>query len=233
MNRNFFTRLARKFLLKNGYYQLNNHAHTSFSQMGEDLIVDKIFEGKKRGFYVDVGAFHPTIYSNTYIFYQRGWRGINIDAMPGSMLKFNELRPRDKNVEVAVGRKSGSVWYFKSSGPALNTLSELRVQEIAEMKEHSITGKEKVRMRTLSNVLDKYLPAKQKIDFMNIDVEGLDLEVLQSNNWNRYRPHVVIVESFLFNPERPLDDKIYFFLKNKKYYLVGKSGVSLIFESLL
>src|SRR5690348_6806843 len=77
----------------------------SYSQQGEDLILRILFSHVDRGFFVDVGAFEPRQFSNTYFFYRRGWRGINIDATPGTVSAFNKLRPRDINVEAAVARE--------------------------------------------------------------------------------------------------------------------------------
>lgn len=84
--------------------------HTkSYSQEGEDLLLSRIFGDKKDGFYIDVGAHHPFRFSNTYLLYKRGWRGINIDAMPGSMKLFNRFRPRDINIECGVASGGGEL----------------------------------------------------------------------------------------------------------------------------
>src|SRR5262249_32770188 len=93
--------LYRKLLNIKGKL-LGEFATKSYSQEGEDMILNRIFGEKKSGFYVDVGAYHPKRFSNTYFFYKKGWRGINIDAMPGSMKPFNAKRNRDINVETPV-----------------------------------------------------------------------------------------------------------------------------------
>ena len=81
---------------------LDPYRRTSYSQEGEDLILDRLLRRKPRGYYVDVGAFHPKKFSNTHLFYRRGWSGINIDATPGSMDEFRRVRPRDTNLEIAI-----------------------------------------------------------------------------------------------------------------------------------
>src|SRR5690554_6253894 len=81
---------------------LRDFSRKSYSQEGEDILLEKLFEGKNDGFYVDVGAHHPRRFSNTYLLYRRGWRGINIDAMPGSMAEFRRLRGRDINLEIPI-----------------------------------------------------------------------------------------------------------------------------------
>ncbi|MFA7355121.1 MAG: SAM-dependent methyltransferase, partial [Sulfurimonadaceae bacterium] len=83
--------------VKNNYF--DGYALKSYSQEGEDMILRRLFEQQPNGFYVDVGAHHPKRFSNTYFFYKKGWRGINIDAMPNSMELFNKIRPRDINIE--------------------------------------------------------------------------------------------------------------------------------------
>ena len=96
-----------------------------YGQDGEDLILNRLLDGQMQGFYVDVGAHHPIRFSNTYLFYERGWTGINIDAMPGSMKKFRKLRPRDINVECGVASSSGKLTFHRFNEPALNTFDDV------------------------------------------------------------------------------------------------------------
>src|SRR5581483_2050578 len=83
-----------------------------YSQEGEDLIASRLFDGKANGFFVDVGAHHPIRHSNTYLLYRRGWRGINIDATPGSMAAFRRLRPEDINIECLVANDPSSRRFY-------------------------------------------------------------------------------------------------------------------------
>ena len=108
--------------LKN--YYLDGYALKSYSQEGEDMILRRLFENQTKGFYVDVGAHHPIRFSNTYFFYKKGWRGINIDAMPGSMKLFNKIRPRDINIEKAISDKKEVLTYYVFNDPALNGFSK-------------------------------------------------------------------------------------------------------------
>ena len=84
----------------------------SYSQEGEDMILRRLFERKDKGVYIDVGAHHPKKFSNTYYFYKKGWSGINLDAMPGSMLRFDKVRPRDLNIETAISDTKETLKYF-------------------------------------------------------------------------------------------------------------------------
>lgn len=204
----------------------------AYSQEGEDMILLRIFIGKPPGFYVDVGAHHPKRFSNTYLFYQRGWSGINVDAMPGSMDAFRRERPRDCNIEAAVGRDSGVVrkfWIFDE--PALNTFDEA-IARSAEGGEHhrKIIDTREVPTRTLQEICAAHVPAGTKIDFLSVDVEGLDLEVLQSNDWDRYRPTYVMAEctgvSFAELPK----NEVCQFLLAKGYDLFAKTVNTVVFH---
>lgn len=96
------------------------YGRNSYSQEGEDLILNRLFANKDKGFYIDIGAHHPYRFSNTYLFYLNGWTGINIDAMPGSMTPFKSKRPKDINLEVPILDKEGIMTYYQFNEPALN-----------------------------------------------------------------------------------------------------------------
>jgi FkbM family methyltransferase len=161
----------------------------AFSQEGEDLILNRIFSGKHQGFYIDIGAHHPVRFSNTYLFYKMGWRGINIDAMPGSMKPFQKHRSRDINLEVPINSTSTEIDFYIFNDPALNGFSkELSLKRDSESEIFKIEKTLKLKTYRLDEILNKHLPKNQPIDFMSVDVEGLDLEVLKSNNWEKYRP---------------------------------------------
>lgn len=171
------------------------YSKKTWSQEGEDLVLDRIFGGKKTGYYIDVGAHHPKRFSNTFLFYRKGWRGINIDAMPGSMAIFKKYRSRDVNLEVGVGAEEGILNYYIFNETALNGFSEKISQERHGAEtDYKIINVVTVDVLPLSNILDIHLPAGQCIDFLTIDVEGLDYDVLISNNWVKYRPKIVIAE---------------------------------------
>lgn len=177
---------------KNNY--LDGYARKSYSQEGEDLILYHIFENKNNGFYVDIGAHHPFRFSNTFLFYKRGWRGINIDANPESIKLFNKFRTRDININVGIGEKKSILNYYMFNEPALNTFSNELAKERDGFKEYRLEKIVQVKVVPLREILKEYLPQDTKIDFMNIDCEGWDFEVIKSNDWELYRPIVVLVE---------------------------------------
>ncbi|HEY2155924.1 MAG TPA: FkbM family methyltransferase [Isosphaeraceae bacterium] len=166
----------------------------SYAQQGEDMILHCLFQGHGPGFFVDVGAHHPWRFSNTYFFYLRGWRGINIDAMPGSMDAFRAARPEDVNLECAVAEARGSRTFYQFDEPAVNGLSrEMSEARAAEGYFRPVCSVE-IPTTPLAEILDTHVPSGRSIDFLTVDAEGLDLEVLRSNDWPRFRPKVVVVE---------------------------------------
>lgn len=175
----------------------------SYAQEGEDLILERHFNQKKEGFFVDIGAHHPMRFSNTYLFYKKGWRGINVDATPGSMQFFQRKRPHDINLEMGVSESEGEIDFFIFDEPALNSFDkDLSFQRERET-EYKIIDVKKVKVRSLSAILDENLPKGKSIDFLSIDVEGLDEIVLKSNNWEKYRPEIVIIELYEWSDNHP------------------------------
>lgn len=202
----------------------------AYSQEGEDMIMRRLFEGKKMGFYIDVGAHHPKRFSNTYLFYKMGWSGINIDAMPGSMTPFRRSRPRDINVEAAIGRGAQRLTYFMFNDPALNTFEEGLARSRDGRGSFRLVKQQEIVTVTLAELLDKHLPAGQAIDFLSIDVEGLDLDVLQSSNWQRYRPEYLLVESAGTTVLEAMQDNIGMFLSAQGFNLIAKTVSTAIFQ---
>jgi len=191
-----------------------------FSQSGEEGILRGIFykklEDNENGFYVDVGAFHPTKFSNTYFFYLNGWNGINIDANPGSMKLFNKIRCRDINLNLAVANnKTILTYYIIENKPEMNTFSKEFLKKFGIYK--LITNEIKIETYTLKEIFQKYLLKEKTIDFLNVDVEGLDLEVLKSNDWKLYRPKVVVVEVNFKYFDELTNNEIFILLKNNGY----------------
>lgn len=207
-----------------------NFSTKIYSQEGEDIILNELLQNKSNGFYVDIGAHHPRRFSNTHLFYKKGWRGINIDAMPGSMKVFKRERPRDINLELGVSGRKGNMVYYMFDEPALNGFSGELSKERDKESNFKIIGKKKINTYPLSTILDRYLPKGEKIDFISIDVEGLDLVVLKSNNWKKYSPKYVLIEYLNIDIESIMKDPLYSFLSKKGYKIVAKTFRTLIFE---
>lgn len=164
------------------------YLNESYSQEGEDSILHRLFENEPLGYFVDVGAHHPIKYSNTYKFYKRGWRGLNIDAMPGSMDAFKLLRPEDVNLEMPVSDEEKEMPFFIFNEPALNTFSWECAKESDGRDHYKIERIANIKTNRLDNILDLFLPPGQNINFLTVDAEGYDHKILLSNNWAKYRP---------------------------------------------
>jgi FkbM family methyltransferase len=207
-------------------------ARISFSQEGEDLTLQRIVGDKHDGFFVDVGAHHPTRFSNTHLLYQRGWTGINIDATPGSMAVFRKKRRRDINLEVAIAREPGVVVLHLFDDPALNSASEELSYRRERESEYRIVGTVEVPARPLREVLDEHLPRSvTEIDLLTIDVEGHDFDVLASNDWTRFRPRVLLLERLNSSVEEVVGSREAQFLQSFGYVLHSKLVNSIIFVS--
>jgi FkbM family methyltransferase len=193
------------------------------------MILRRLFEKKVSGFYIDVGAHHPFRFSNTFIFYKQGWRGINIDAMPGSMKIFQKKRPRDINLEIPIGNNNSMLTYYCFNEPALNGFSQKLSMERDGKEGFYIEKKILLQNRTLDSVLDMYLPYETKIDFMSIDVEGLDLDVLRSNDWLKYRPIIILIEILNSELAEIESSEIAVFLKSNGYSIFSKAVHTVFF----
>lgn len=207
------------------------HSDISYSQEGEDLILERIFAGKPNGFFVDIGAHHPKRFSNTYKFYLKGWRGINIDPMPGSMVPFREFRPEDTNLEIGISNEESELEYFIFNEPALNTFNKEEAAKKNNINGYHIIKSLEIKTYLLRDVLTKYLPAGKDIDFMSIDVEGNDMLVLNSNDWNIYRPKYLLVEELDANISTIIaNSEISIFLKSKNYNLISRTYNTSIYK---
>ena len=181
----------------------------SYSQEGEDLILINILGEKKEGFYIDVGVHHPERFSNTFLFYIRGWREINIEARPGSKKTFDKVQPRDINVEVPISSENKILKYYMFNEPALNGFSEEMSNSRNGLMDYKIIKEIDLHTKTLKDVLDSNMMEGQHIDFMTIDVEGLDYDVLVSNDWTKYKPSIILIEDVEFDLHSIGKSKVY------------------------
>ncbi|MEK7502683.1 MAG: FkbM family methyltransferase [Patescibacteria group bacterium] len=200
--------LALLFFLINGFNNviIKKYIRGSFSQKGEDLILEQIFKGKKKGFYIDVGANDPDIFSNTKKFYLRGWRGINIEPNPILLKKFVIKRKRDINLNVGIGKKKYSAVFYEFEMNALSTFSKKDMENKIKLG-CKLKKAYKVKIYRLEDIIKKFY--KKKIDFITVDTEGMDFEVLRSNDWERFRPKAICVETgdFWLIPQRSKNNK--------------------------
>jgi len=164
---------------------------TSYSINREDVVLARVFSDVKQGFYVEVGANDPIEGSNSYHFYQMGWRGICIE--PGTICnKFAKARPRDISLNVAASDASGEMILHEF--PVGHALSSLHDRQ-PDVSACFLAGKveRKVRVLTLGEILEAHKPSE--IQFMGIDVEGHERQVLLGNDWSKWRPKVLFLEA--------------------------------------
>jgi FkbM family methyltransferase len=160
----------------------------SYAQNGEDVVLQRAFSNVDDGFYVDVGACVPVDDSVTLHFYERGWSGVNVEPDPVYYAELAQARTRDVNLNVAIGSGSGAATFYPSDVRGQGTLDP---QAAARQSERPPI---EVEQLPLGSVLAKYTPARG-VDFLKVDVEGWEAEVLASTDWTDARPRVVVVEA--------------------------------------
>ena len=204
----------------------------SYSMLGEDLVVNNFFKNKTNGFYVDVGCYHPIDGNNTHLLFKNGWSGINIDLNKISIDLFNIARKNDENFRVAVSNKSKKIkFYYRKKINMLNTINK-KFANNSFKKGYSI---DYIQARTLSSILKESKLKNKKIDFLNIDIEGNEINALKTLNFEIYRPKLICVEIHNFTSNRLKkvnfkDHSIYKFLKQKGYKHIWKNEFSFIFK---
>jgi FkbM family methyltransferase len=193
----------------------------SYSRSGEDLLIDELLNYKLQGFYIDIGAYHPVKYSNTFKFYLRGWTGINIEPNSEAIELFNKVRSNDLNLNLAVSEKEGVyTYYMNEADPTMNTMSKIFSDNSTQTYGLKVSEQRQVKGKRLDQIIAETNTDGNQIDFLNIDVEGHDFEVLKSNNWNKIRPKLILIELNCSIEEIRHDD-IYKFLVAQNYVLVS------------
>jgi FkbM family methyltransferase len=200
------------------------------AQQGEDLALLRYFGNKKKGFYVDIGAFHPITYSNTQLLYEMGWSGINVEPNPDHFIFFEQLRTRDINLNMAAGTQHASLTYYLFNQPALNTFSEQHKLLWEKREGYQIVDTLPLEVTPLAEILNKHIPAGTNIDFLTIDVENWDLEVLASNDWERFRPELVLAEHQLDFLQPMGENPLVAFMYKENYSIWEICGGTILFK---
>ena len=161
----------------------------SYAQAGEDILLMRALETVEPagGFYIDVGAYHPDTDSVTRVFYERGWRGVNLEPSTHLFERFRRARPRDINIQAAASSQPGRLPFYRNDGEQLGTL-ERRFSQPDEQ-----VGAEEVEVVTLADVCSEHCPPE--VHFLKIDVEGHEREVLAGMDFTTCRPWIVVIES--------------------------------------
>jgi FkbM family methyltransferase len=167
-----------------------------YGQKKEDQKIRELLGENDPGFYIDVGAWHPDTESVTKHFYDRDWNGINIEPVEKLYSNFVSSRHRDINLKCAIGQKNDvqlmKVVCNQDQITGLSTLNKKNSDSACVGRNYY---EERVHIYTLEYILDHNTLPGQVIDFLKIDVEGFEKEVIYSNNWSKYRPRVLCIES--------------------------------------
>ena len=203
------------------YFKYKFKSFTSYGGSGEDIFISKFFLNFKKGFYVDVGALHPINGSLTYLLYQKGWNGINIDMMQENLKLFNIFRKRDINLDVAVSSSKGSInAYLFEVGSGVNT-NQLKIAKKWKNKINKNFVIRKVKKNTLNNILISNKVVKD-FDFLNIDVEGHEFDVLKGLNLKKYRPKLISIEIHVLKTKEIFRTNVFKYLSKNNYELVSQ-----------
>jgi FkbM family methyltransferase len=194
----------------------------SYSINREDVLLNRLFGQRDSGFFVDVGAAHPVLDSDTKAMYDRGWTGVCIEPNVSFYRELVAQRPRDRNFNVAVSDEPGTLTFYEVVGSGLSTCDPEAVRHAADRGFEILTHQ--VETRSLRAILEEVAPPE--IDLLKVDVEGFEFKVLLSNDWDRFRPRMVMTEATF--PETPMrrPDQITPFLAAKGYRHVYFDGLN-------
>jgi FkbM family methyltransferase len=205
----------------------------SYSNWGIDMMANFFFRQRDEGVFIDIGCHHPLINNNTYPLYNRGWRGINIDIDYGTIDSFNFLRSKDTNINIAVSDTTGETeLFFYHNRAAKNTLSKEKGFDSREIR--------KIKTTTLNKIIEKSIYKDQKINFISIDVEGYELNVLKGFDFKKYKPDLVVLELiqegmtefFHQNIENIQNSEVYLYMIKQDYKLINWIHDDLVFVPL-
>jgi FkbM family methyltransferase len=182
-------------------------APTSFAQNGEDLLAWDYFERKTAGFFVEVGANHPTRLSQTWFLEQRGWKGILVEPLPACCEELRAVRKNSRVVQAAAGAQSGEA--------VLNVAKSDVWSHLGDDKDLEVVDRITVAVRTLDDILSEC--QAPQLDLLSVDTEGMELDVLKGLNLEKHRPSLLLVEDHMDS----LD--VYFYLKRHGYKLVKRT----------
>tara|TARA_Y100001958_G_C21181853_1_gene511567 strand:- start:107 stop:808 length:702 start_codon:yes stop_codon:yes gene_type:complete len=222
--------------IKKIYYQ--KYSKKSYSISNVDLIIDRLFRNNKKGIYLDIGCNHPIKHNNTYLLYERGWNGINIDLDKTSIDEFKKLRPKDINIQIGVSNYAGNkkVFYYHKRSP-LNTLSK----QLKEFRIKKPTKTFNLQVDTLNNIIKKSKFKNKQINLMSIDIENHEYEALQNFNFKKYKIDLIVteftnlsgkkIETYNLSISDIFKSKIYKLLIKNNYKLINWVNSDLIFAN--
>lgn len=211
---------------------LEPNANISFSQFGEDLILDYYFFEKNStapSLYVDIGCYHPVKYSNTLLLALRGWHGLNIDANPDAIKLFEKHRPRDRNICCGIGPTAGTANFYRFEIGAVSTLSPRQAQIWQDDHGWKMRDVIKTPVRPINDLLAEASAIGRRLAYLNIDIEGLDRDVITQIDFSRFRPDVISIELHNANAANLAADPAVACLLKEGYDLLATCVATYIF----
>jgi FkbM family methyltransferase len=224
----------KTFLYYNIYIRnLKFFYKNTLSQDKEDLFIKKFFKNKREGTYLDIGCFNPLLWNNTYLLYKKGWHGINVDIQKINIDLFNVARPDDINICCALYDKKKILNLYNLQGEnnsAVMTIDKSHAEKMKFLFSKNII-KKKIQTLTFSEMIKNHKIIINNIDFLNIDTEGSDFNILKSINIQKYKPKLICIEISQFT-KRVDKKKILNYLKSNNYKFIYKTSVSSFFKKI-
>lgn len=201
----------------------------SYAQFGEDIVTDSILWYLRiaRPLYLDIGAYHPKFLSNTFYFYKKGGSGVCIEPDQARRSLFQRMRPRDLCLSVGVGAEDkAAVPFYVLSEPSLSTFDRANAQAHEAAGTAKIRAAIEVQVFSINTLIEKHFPRCP--DFLSVDVEGIDLEILQALDFIRFRPAVICVETIDFYTQAKQTEAAAF-LQAQGYRVQADTAINTIF----
>lgn len=207
---------------------LSKNYKKSFSQNGEDIIIQNILQWLNidHPVFMDVGTYHPSIINNTYLLYLRGCQGLCIEPNPTLFAEIKKIRKRDICLNVGVSNTIGKAIFYVMSNGTLSTMDKEQALHFQRSGESSIEKEIEIEILTVESIIQQYLNNKVP-HFITMDIEGLDLQVLETIDFNKYRPQVLCLETK--DAYHNKNNKMIEFMKERDYFVCADTYINSIF----
>ena len=227
--KNFINKVFNSVSGKTG--GVHRYEKLSYSQSGEDIIIEYLFQLRKidKPVCLDIGAYHPVVANNTYKFFLKGSKCVNIDANSAAIENFSTTRSTDINLNIGIGGEDGEFDFYIMEDAALNTFS-LEEKIGLEKMGHLFKQVKKIKMVPVNRVLKEYFDDIAP-DFISIDAEGVDFDIIKSFNFSRYAPKVICIESINYTPDGTGTKRIDLcrFIEQAGYFEYANTNINSIF----
>lgn len=218
-------------ILKNGFFPVSYKK--SYSQLGEDLIIDFIFKNLKiqKPTYLDIGTNHPIKINNTYLFYKQGSTGVCIEPNPELCKIIKNKRKKDTVLNIGIGKEEKTnIDFFMMNTDVLSTFSKEEVNYLIKNTKQTLKEIIKVPLKHIDNILQDNFNGEAP-NFLSLDTEGFDFEILKSINFKKVRPETICVETLTYTENRTerKEIEVIDFMKEVGYFVYADTYINTIF----